>query len=368
MPLFQGHKDSGVQRLFIEMPDSAKTEIAWKWPDQQIIQHSMVNVDLDYLAVFTNLGKVIGTLGPGRHPLDEGASLTLGWLVDRLTGDAYYDAELYFVTTRDIANQEFGGPVDNLTDGPTGLVVSLRVFGELAFRVTDPSVLLAKLIGTDGVEDFNSEISTWVEDQALAAIRAVLPDLVSQHGVLAMGQIQEATGDAAVTQANVKLAPYGLALTDLRRAERQPSRCRRPADQAVRRGQGLHRRGRLVRQRRAWRGHPGDRPGCLQRQRGSTAGHRGRDDDGSTGGPRCPGCPDAGVPAPPPAPTGGAPAAGGQVHFCSQCGAALPPGSRFCPGCGASIVGAVPPPASPAPAPDPVPSAPVDASSGEAPS
>ena len=117
MPLFQGHKDSGIQRLFIELPDDQKELIAWKWPDQQIIQHSLVNVDLDYLAVFTNLGKVIGTLGPGRHPLDEGASLTLGWLVDRLTGDAYYDAELYFVTTRDIANQEFGGPVDRRVAG-----------------------------------------------------------------------------------------------------------------------------------------------------------------------------------------------------------------------------------------------------------
>jgi membrane protease subunit (stomatin/prohibitin family) len=148
MPLFEGHKDTGLQRLFIEMPDDAKGNIAWKWPDQQIIQHSQLNVDLDYEAVFTNLGKVIGVMGPGRYTLDEGASLALGWLVDRLTGNAYYDAELYFIATRDIPNVEFGGPVDNLTDGPTGLVVTLRVFGELAFKVTDPSAVLAKLIGT----------------------------------------------------------------------------------------------------------------------------------------------------------------------------------------------------------------------------
>ena len=68
MPLFEGHKQKGIQRLFIEIPDDAKGSIAYKWPDQQIIQHSLVNVDLDYEAVFTNLGKVIGTLGPGRHP------------------------------------------------------------------------------------------------------------------------------------------------------------------------------------------------------------------------------------------------------------------------------------------------------------
>ncbi|MHB8491716.1 MAG: SPFH domain-containing protein, partial [Solirubrobacteraceae bacterium] len=104
MPLFEGHKDSGLERLFIEMPDDAKSQIAWKWPDQQIIQHSQLNVDLDYQAVFTNLGKVIGVMGPGRYTLDEGASLLLGWLVDRLTANAYYDAEVYFIATRDIPN------------------------------------------------------------------------------------------------------------------------------------------------------------------------------------------------------------------------------------------------------------------------
>jgi membrane protease subunit (stomatin/prohibitin family) len=213
MPLFEGHRDGGLQRLFIEMPDNAKDKIAWKWPDQQIIQHSQLNVDLDYQAVFTNLGKVIGVMGPGRHPLDEGASLALGWLVDRLTGNAYYDAEVYFVTTRDTPNIEFGGPVDNLTDGPTGLVVSVRVFGELAFRVTEPSVLLAKLIGTGAEGDFNAEIGTWVKDQTLAAIRAVLPDIVASHGVLAMGQLQDATGTAALSKANVALSAYGLSVT-----------------------------------------------------------------------------------------------------------------------------------------------------------
>src|SRR5437588_5660939 len=165
MPLFEGHRDKGLERLFIEMPDQAKDQVVWKWPDQQIIQYSQLNVDLDYEAVFTNLGKVIGILGPGRHRLDDGASLTLGWLVDRLTGTAYYDAEVYFVATRDIPNVEFGGPVDNLTDGPTGLVVTLRVFGELAFRVTDPSALLAKLIGTGAQGNFTAEISEWVTDQ-----------------------------------------------------------------------------------------------------------------------------------------------------------------------------------------------------------
>ena len=362
MPLFQGHKDSGVQRLFIEMPDNQKSLIAWKWPDQQIIQHSVVNVDLDYLAVFTNLGKVIGTLGPGRHPLDEGASLTLGWLVDRLTGDAYYDAELYFITTRDVTNQKFGGPVDNLTDGPTGLVVSLRVFGELAFRVTDPSVLLAKLIGTDGVEDFNSAISTWVEEQALAAIRAVLPDLVSEHGVLAMGQLQDATGDAALAKANEKLAAYGLAITTF--AELNVNLPDADAQQLKQFAAAKAYTGVAGSFESAVRGEAaleiaqGVSDGNVGAQPGIVAGMM-------LGVPVAPGAPAAGTPTAAQVPSV-APGAAGAAHFCSQCGTAVPPGSRFCPSCGASVVGAGAPLSAPEAAPASVPTATATAATADA--
>jgi membrane protease subunit (stomatin/prohibitin family) len=214
MPLFEGHHpDKGVRRLFIEIPDDAKHAVVYKWPDQQIYQHSRLNVDLDYQAVFTNLGQVIGTLGPGRHELDEGASLALGWLVNRLTDDAYYDAEVYFVTTRDVTGVEFGGPLDNLTDGPTGLVVSVRVFGELALRVSDPVKLLSRLTGTAGETDYDQQIRDWVRDQAMAAIREVLPGVVGDHGVLAMGSLQEQTASAAADKANALLAAYGLAVS-----------------------------------------------------------------------------------------------------------------------------------------------------------
>jgi membrane protease subunit (stomatin/prohibitin family) len=359
MPLFSGHKDSGIERLFIEMPDAQKSLITWKWPDQQILQHSQVNVDMDYLAVFTNLGRVIGTLGPGRHPLDEGASLTLGWLADRLTGNAYYDAELYFVTTRDVTNLKFGGPVDNLSDGPTGLVVSLRVYGEAAFHVTDPSILLSRLVGTDGTEDFNGEISTWVADQTLAAIRAVLPDLVSQHGVLAMGQLQDATGDTALAKANEKLAPYGLALTTF--AELNVNLPDADAQQ--------------IKQFAAAKAYTGVAGSFDSAVRGEAALEIAQGvADGNVGAqpavvagmmmgvPVSPGAPGAGA-----TPGGGGgpvapaqPAASvGVAHFCSQCGAAVSAGARFCPSCGAAVIAG----ASPGPVPVPGTQPPADAPS-----
>jgi membrane protease subunit (stomatin/prohibitin family) len=335
MPLFEGHRDRGIQRLFIEMPDHAKDRVAWKWPDQQIIQYSQLNVDLDYQAVFTNLGKVIGVMGPGRYRLDEGASLALGWLVDRLTGNAYYDAEVYFVATRDFPNVEFGGPVDNVTDGPTGLVVTLRVFGELAFRVIDPSLLLARLIGTGAEGDFNAEASTWVTDQTLAAIRAVLPDLVAEHGVLAMGRLQDETAAAALAKANQSLAAYGLTVSmfgelnvnlpeadaqQLKRfaATRAYSTLSGSFDSAVRGQAALEIAGGIAN-------------GNVGAQQGIVAGML-------MGVPVAPAPPVAPGPAPATAvDTSGGGIAAPAAHFCGQCGTKIGPSVHFCPNCGAAI-------------------------------
>ncbi|HTD58279.1 MAG TPA: SPFH domain-containing protein [Solirubrobacteraceae bacterium] len=351
MPLFDGHSDKGLERLFIEMPDSAKGKIAWKWPDQQIVQHSQLNVDLDYQAVFTNLGKVIGVLGPGRHTLDEGASLLLGWLVDSLTGNAYYDAEVYFLATRDIPNIEFGGPVDNLTDSPTGLVVSVRVFGELAFRVSDPTLLLAKLIGTGANGDYDAQISSWIKDQTLAAVRAVLPDLVATHGVLAMGQLQDPTAAAALNKANASLSPYGLALTTFGELNvNLPDTDAQQLKQLAATKAYVSMAGSFdsaVRGEAALEIAQGVAAGNVGAQPGIMAGMM-------MGVPVAPAAPAIASAAPAPGARAGgsavlpvqgettgsggpAPGATAHAHFCSQCGTAVLPGSRYCLNCGAAL-------------------------------
>ncbi len=343
MPLFEGHNDNGLQRLFIEMPDSAKGAVAWKWPDQQIIEHSFLNVDLDYQAVFTNLGKVIGTLGPGRHQLDQGASLTLGWLVDHLTGDAYYDAEVYFVTTREVTGVDFGGPVDNLTDAPTGLVVSLRVFGELAYRVTDPAALLARLIGTGAGGDLGHEISSWATEQTLAAIRAVLPDIVAPHGVLAMGQLQDATAAAALAKANEALSAYGLALS--RFAELNVNLPDTDAAQL-----------KQLAATKAYTNVAGSFDGAVRGQAAlEIAGGIANGQANAQGGlvsammmgvPLAPAGPAPALPAAAQGGTGAtataavvgpAAATTGAIHYCPQCGRAVDAGDHFCPNCGEAL-------------------------------
>lgn len=325
MPLFQGHHHGGLARLFIEMPDDVRQEIAWKWPDQQIVRHSQVNVDLDYQAVFTNLGKVIGVMGPGRYPLDEGASLALGWLVDRFTDDAYYDAEIYFVSTRDNPDVKFGGPIDSLTDAPTGLVVSLRAFGELAFRVTEPSLLLARLVGTGSGAHSNVQIATWVTDQTMAAIRAVLPDIIAEHGVLAMGRLQDATAQAALSKVNEALSAYGLRITTFGELN-----VNLPESDA-----------RQLKQFAATKAYSSLAGSFDSAVRGEAAlAIAGGISDGNVGAAQglvagmVMGVPISPAQSPLAATVAGA---APSVGFCCQCGTALAPGAHYCPNCGAAI-------------------------------
>jgi membrane protease subunit (stomatin/prohibitin family) len=285
-------------------------------------------------------------MGPGRHTLDQGASLALGWLVDRLTGNAYYDAEVYFVATRDIPNIEFGGPVDNLTDRPSGLVVTVRVFGELAFRVSDPPAVLSRLIGTGANGAANDQIASWVKDQTLAAIRVVLPDIVAEHGVLAMGQLQAATAEGALTKANEQLAGYGLTVTAF--GELNVNLPDSDAQQLKQFAATKAYTGVAGSFDAAVRGQA-----ALQIAEGIAAGNVGAAPaivaGAMMGAPVGVPAPSAGGAAPaaaePPAGSGEAaastapptPGASATPRFCAQCGSALASGSHFCSNCGAAI-------------------------------
>src|SRR6202045_3033262 len=138
-------------REFIAVPDDRKGQIVFKWPDHNIRKMTRAIVDADEMAVFLNTGKVIGTMGPGRHQIDANELPFLGIFIDAATGGNAYRAELYFVGTREYTGFKFGGRVDHRQDPRTGLVVTLRGFGDYALRVIDPARLMTNLTATADV-------------------------------------------------------------------------------------------------------------------------------------------------------------------------------------------------------------------------
>lgn len=205
-----------ARREFIAAPDSSKGQIVYKWPDHNIRKFSRAIVEPDAVAVFISQGRVMGILGAGQHTLDAAELPFLGMFVDWATNSNAFKAEIYFVGAREFPNCRFGGRLDEVQDPQTGLVVTLRSFGEYAMRVIDPARLILNLVGTVDVTS-NEAVTDWVTQQLLKATRTTVTRQLMSGAWQILGlsmhspEIEAGARDAA----NSELVDYGIAITRL---------------------------------------------------------------------------------------------------------------------------------------------------------
>ena len=197
-------------REFIAVPDDRKGQIVFKWPDVTIRRFTHAIVNADEVAMFVNTGQIAATMGPGRHSIDADEIPGLGAIIDFATGGNAYRAELYFVGTREYTGFKFGGRVDDVQDPRTGLVVTLRVFGDYALRVIDPARLITNLTSTVDVTD-NERIAGWVSDQLLKVMRTNITTQVVANGwpILGLSVHSPEIEQAAITPATGSSRPTG---------------------------------------------------------------------------------------------------------------------------------------------------------------
>jgi membrane protease subunit (stomatin/prohibitin family) len=155
--------------MVIARPDDAKPHVVWKHPDPTVPKLSQLTVNSDERAVFFRDGKVVGTLGPGRHTLDSTNIPFLSNLLDSFTGGRLFITEVFFVTMRELTGVKFGGPVGYVEDPKSGVPVQTMVHGEFSFKVTDPEQLIINLVGTGVAQSF--EVRAWLKEQVLKVIR-----------------------------------------------------------------------------------------------------------------------------------------------------------------------------------------------------
>jgi membrane protease subunit (stomatin/prohibitin family) len=203
-----------ARREFIAAPDSAKGQIVYKWPDHNIRKYTRVIVEPDAVAVFMDQGRLMGVLAPGRHTLDASELPFLGMFADWGSNSNAFKAEIYFVGAREYPNCRFGGRLDDVQDPQTGLVVTLRAFGEYALRVVDPTKLILNLVGTVDVRE-NSAITNWVAQQLLKVTRTTITMQLTSGAwpILGMSAHSPDIEVAALPATNGQLADYGLAIT-----------------------------------------------------------------------------------------------------------------------------------------------------------
>jgi membrane protease subunit (stomatin/prohibitin family) len=201
-------------REFIAVPDDRKGQIVFKWPDVSIRRFTRAIVNADEIAMFVNTGEIVETLEPGRYQIDASELPGLGAIIDRLSGGNAYRAELYFIGTREYTGFKFGGRIDDVQDPRTGLVVTLRVFGDYALRVVDPAKLITNLTATVDVTD-NNKIAGWVSDQLLKVLRTNVTTQIIRNGwpILGLSVYSGDVEQAAIAAANEQLDVYGVSVT-----------------------------------------------------------------------------------------------------------------------------------------------------------
>ena len=328
-------------REFIAVPDDRKGQIVFKWPDVTIRRFTHAIVNADEVAMFVNTGQVVQTMGPGRHSIDADELPGLGALIDFATGGNAYRAELYFVGTREYTGFRFGGRVDDVQDPRTGLVVTLRVFGDYALRVIDPARLITNLTATVDVRD-NEKIAGWVSEQLLKVLRTNVTTQVVANGwpILGLSVHSPEIEQATITSANGQLEAYGLAVSrmgnfDINLAPEDAAQLKQLAkdtsysqlaggfqqyaagEMALGAGQGMAQGGGATEGAFLAAGFalPGMMAGAMQQQQ---------------------------RPAPPPqAPPAAAPPTVAAGPACASCSTPNPAGAKFCMNCGTSMAPAV---------------------------
>jgi membrane protease subunit (stomatin/prohibitin family) len=165
----------GVGEMMVARPDDAKSQVVWKHPDSTIPMKSQLTVEADEVAVFFRDGKVVQTMGPGRHTLDSSNLPFLSDLIDSFTGANVFIAEVFFVSTREHTGVKFGGRVGHVEDPKSGIPVETMVHGEFSFRVVDAEALITGLVGMGRAG--SHQVRSWFKEQVLKIVRDRLAEL-----------------------------------------------------------------------------------------------------------------------------------------------------------------------------------------------
>lgn len=142
----------------IEWTDDSNDTLVYRFEryGNEIKNGAKLTVRESQAAVFINEGKLADVFLPGMHELST-ENLPI---LSTLKGWAYgfnspFKAEVYFVNTKRFTDLKWGtqNPI-MLRDAEFG-PIRLRAFGSYSIRVTDPSLFLKEVVGTDG--DFTTD-------------------------------------------------------------------------------------------------------------------------------------------------------------------------------------------------------------------
>ena len=187
----------------VEYMDESGQEMVHRIPERgpgDFRMGSQVVVRESQAAIFFRDGKALDVFGPGRHTITTG---NIPLLIDLLKlgtrGKTPFQAEVYYVSTRQYVDQKWGTPEPvALRDADFG-IVRVRAFGTYAMQIQDPQLFVNRIVGTQGFYETRQ-----IEGYLRGIIVTKMTDLLGELGksVLDLPALYEEIG--AGTRAKVQ--------------------------------------------------------------------------------------------------------------------------------------------------------------------
>ena len=195
----------------LEWTDNTSNTIVYKFPmdGKEIMRGSKLTVRESQVAIFVDRGRIADVFQPGDYKLDAVNLPILSGLNALLYQDkkAPFKSDLYFVNTKQFPNQKWGtkNPI-TMRDNEFGMI-RIKAFGTYSFRVTDPSVFLKELFGTNSTFTVDS-ISDYLKSLVLSQIADTIAE--SNISALDMASNYQEFGNLVENYSREKFAKMGL--------------------------------------------------------------------------------------------------------------------------------------------------------------
>lgn len=197
----------------IEWTDNSSDTMVYKYDmdGKEIMMGAQLTVRESQVAVFVNEGQIADVFQPGRYELQTSNMPVMTKLKSWKFGfNSPFKSDVYFVNTRQFLDRKWGtsNPV-MMRDSEFGMI-RLRAFGIYAFKVADPAVFLREVFGTSSMYTVSE-----VEGQLKRTLVSGLSDAIAESKIPALdiaANYDELANYAL--QANApKVAALGLQLT-----------------------------------------------------------------------------------------------------------------------------------------------------------
>ena len=174
---------------------------------------SNVIVRESQVAVFFRDGKTLDVFEPGKHVI---STANLPLLIDLLklgtSGKTPFTAEVYFVSTREFLDLGWGTPEPiTLRDSDLGMV-RLRAFGTYNIEISDASLFINKIVGTQGIYE-TPQIENFLRGIVISKMTDLLGEL--KKSILDLPAMYDEIGAATKAKVQDDFAARGIRLKAL---------------------------------------------------------------------------------------------------------------------------------------------------------